>query len=507
MIKENPCPLCLYKSFISMGLFLITIFLSYSRANAQPIRINGDLEGVAGDSVIFYLHPYFSYVWQNSNATEYDSPVEKNIFGFQSKLQCSHSYLSAYLKSKNNYRLLFKLFLVVPGDSTHVVVKKDTLLFTGRGDEKFVCQFKIQKVPEINFTKKELLSFKNYTTSFAFNMYNKKKSDSLLKLKLDVVEEFKPALQKDVYKQISLNLVAENLFNQYKSLSLDFRYHSSEALSARNDKIKFFKRLEKYALPKDFDDTLFAESSSASDYLLFKAIREVQFENYLLKKPLPLSYDALNLARRAARPHGQSLKEKLFALSFYLFYRPENEKDFRKLDMALSETKSFYFYNYLIELKKAMNPGLEAFDFTLYDTDDNKITLKNFKGKVVVLDFWFTGCTYCVWLEKRMKKIRDFFKQDTSVVFIGVNLDTKKSTFLNGLASRIYTGENEVDLYTGGSAFENPLVKHYQITGCPELVIIDKRQRTFVSKPARPVDETTDREFINLILNAENLRN
>jgi len=496
------------KAFLNkIVLVLILLLLKCSGTIAQRVYLNARLEGTKGDSAIVYFYPYFSYFWQNSNATEYNAPVSNNKFSFESKLQCSHSYITCYLKNENSYRLICHLFLIVPGDSIQITIRKDTVLFAGRGAEKFVCQNEIQKVPEINFTRGELLSFKNNTTDLEFNRYNKKKSDSILKLKLDIVEKFKRALQKEVYKQVRLNLISENLLNQYKSLSLDFRYDSSESLSARSDKITFFKDLEECSLPKDLDDKLLAESSSASDYLLFQAIRKVQFENYLLKKPLPVSYDPLDLARRAAGAHGQTLKEKLFALSFNLFYRPENEKDIGKLNMALSETKSFYFHNYLMELKTAMNPGLQAFDFTLHDTDDHKITLKDFKGKVVILDFWFTGCTYCVWLEKRMKKIRDFFKQDTSVAFIGVNLDTKKSTFLNGLASRIYTGENEMNLYTGGSAFEHPLVKHYQITGCPELVIIDKRQRTFASKPARPVDETTDREFINLILKAENLRN
>jgi cytochrome oxidase Cu insertion factor (SCO1/SenC/PrrC family) len=491
------------KVFVVVLFIFLAFFARSIKADAGSIHINGSVEGVPGDSVVFYLHPYFSFFWQNSNATEYDVAVHDNKFALQATLQCPHSYVTAYLKNNGRYQTLFRLFLVVPGDSIDVTVKKDTLIFKGKGAAKFICQYKIQKVPEINFTKQELLSFKNNNTDLAFNRYRKKKSDSLLKLKLDIVDRFKPELQKRVYEQVRLNLISENLLNQYKSLSLDFKYDSSEAYTDRNDQIIFFHDLEDCRLPRDFDDKLLAESSSAPDYLLYKAMREIQFGDYLLKKHFTGSYDPLSLARIAGKGYGQPLKERLLAVSFGLFYRPQNESDIRKLDTAFAETQSAYFHNYLNNLKAAMNPHIKAYDFTLFTPEDKKITLDDFKGRVVVLDFWFRGCGYCAILEQRMKNIRRVFENDAAVVFISVNMDTNKEQFLKGIASGKYTGENEINLYTKGAAFDHPLAKHYNIIGCPELIIIDKQQRTFMSKPTRPTDEISDQEFIDLVLKAE----
>jgi hypothetical protein len=41
-------------------------------------------------------------------------------------------------------------------------------------------------------------------------------------------------------------------------------------------------------------------------------------------------------------------------------------------------------------------PGITAPEWTLYDTDDRKTSLSEFKGKIVLLDFFFVGCVPCM---------------------------------------------------------------------------------------------------------------
>ena len=50
---------------------------------------------------------------------------------------------------------------------------------------------------------------------------------------------------------------------------------------------------------------------------------------------------------------------------------------------------------------KAKISGKYAYNFNLPDTLSKRVQLSEFKGKVVFIDFWYTGCTNCVEFYKK----------------------------------------------------------------------------------------------------------
>lgn len=59
---------------------------------------------------------------------------------------------------------------------------------------------------------------------------------------------------------------------------------------------------------------------------------------------------------------------------------------------------------------------VEATDFTLKNLDNKRVSLKNYRGKVVMLNFWATWCTPCRLEMPSMEKLHRQFKDKGFVV-------------------------------------------------------------------------------------------
>ena len=66
--------------------------------------------------------------------------------------------------------------------------------------------------------------------------------------------------------------------------------------------------------------------------------------------------------------------------------------------------------------------GIPAHSFTLQDLDGKQVSLSDFKGKVVVLDFWATWCPPCV---KEIPHFIELYEQykDQGFAMVGISLD------------------------------------------------------------------------------------
>ncbi|RYY08479.1 MAG: TlpA family protein disulfide reductase, partial [Chitinophagaceae bacterium] len=142
--------------------------------------------------------------------------------------------------------------------------------------------------------------------------------------------------------------------------------------------------------------------------------------------------------------------------------------------------------NYLHALKTWDQQQQAAYPFELEDTDGKIHNLKDFKGKVLILDFWFTHCTWCVRLNAAMHSIMEKYKRDPDVVFLSVCLDVKKESWKRSIAGGKYTSEGVLNLFTNGLGRAHPMMAYYNFVGAPQQLIIGKDGRVVSSKPPRP---------------------
>jgi peroxiredoxin len=63
-----------------------------------------------------------------------------------------------------------------------------------------------------------------------------------------------------------------------------------------------------------------------------------------------------------------------------------------------------------------------AFDFSTKDVDGKPHKLSDYRGKVVVLDFWYRGCGWCMFAMPQIKQVVNDFK-DQPVAVMGMNVD------------------------------------------------------------------------------------
>ena len=126
--------------------------------------------------------------------------------------------------------------------------------------------------------------------------------------------------------------------------------------------------------------------------------------------------------------------------------------------------------------------GMPIPDFSATDLDGNPISLRDYRGKVVLLDFWVFWSPPCVVKMLDIKQIYDTYK-DEGFDIIGVNLDDEEVILQN------YVKENTIpwrQIFDQGAG-EDSLVQHYGISDIPEMWLIDREGRLITHK-ARGAD-------------------
>lgn len=141
----------------------------------------------------------------------------------------------------------------------------------------------------------------------------------------------------------------------------------------------------------------------------------------------------------------------------------------------------------------AQSERIEVFPFQFKDTLGRVVTREDFKGKVVYMDFWFTGCKGCVQIARGLhESVLPAFKSDTSVVFLAVSLDINYLVWKKSVRQGLYTSEGELNVFTMGMGGDHPLYKHYGFTGAPQTMLIDKKGRVVSTAPPLPGPELVE---------------
>jgi cytochrome c biogenesis protein CcmG, thiol:disulfide interchange protein DsbE len=109
--------------------------------------------------------------------------------------------------------------------------------------------------------------------------------------------------------------------------------------------------------------------------------------------------------------------------------------------------------------------GKPAFDFALKNVDGDETRLSDFKGKIVVLDFWATWCPPCRHELPTINRLANTLK-DKDVVFLGIN-DEGASTVKG------FNKKHEYSFTTLEDGKRN-VIKAYHANAIPNVYVIDR---------------------------------
>ena len=131
-----------------------------------------------------------------------------------------------------------------------------------------------------------------------------------------------------------------------------------------------------------------------------------------------------------------------------------------------------------------LQPGQPAPEFTLHDLDGQPVSLSQFKGQVVLLDFWASWCGPCISDLPDLRRIKE--KTATlPVVFLNVSLDTDDADWREAIDKHEIKG-----VHVRADGFSSDVAKSYQVTGIPSYYLVDSQGLIVEDPSVRDTDAT-----------------
>ena len=176
-------------------------------------------------------------------------------------------------------------------------------------------------------------------------------------------------------------------------------------------------------------------------------------------------------------------QEKLEGRVLYWFLAEELIRGFKRGSKVFAETKDKWEkfreinphpeYTEAVQaaLYKALKlqPGQPAPEFTLYDLDGQPVSLSQFKGQVVLLDFWASWCGPCIGDLPDLRRIKRK-AADKPLVFLNLSLDTDEAAWREAVDKHGIEG-----VHVRADGWSADVAKSYQVNSLPSYYLVDSQ--------------------------------
>lgn len=133
--------------------------------------------------------------------------------------------------------------------------------------------------------------------------------------------------------------------------------------------------------------------------------------------------------------------------------------------------------------------SIPAIDFKLKDLEGKEVSLSDYKGKTIFVNFWATWCGYCV---KELPYIEQLHKDNTDpdLVILTVDLQESNKEVTQYMENNKYTFPVLLDI-------DGEVASAYGIQGIPLSLLIDKDFNIVSAHEGYMDNYTTLKAFVN----------
>ena len=379
--------------------------------------------------------------------------------------------------------------IIEPNDHINITYDannlEQTLKYEGNAKEKFQLLNSLIQAKINNKIKSQVViaKEKKYPYDHILDFIDSSENYYINKLKT-----IKNSFTKEGYELLEGEIKGFFIYKRYSSFS---HINSESFLQIIQTKKELITaKTEKYLQEKLHFENIYS-SSSTYIYNTFNILRDhynenahiVNPEGNLLKKyqivtsflPSKLKTQVLTLFIKGDLEKYKSKKDLVSAINS--FYTIPNDNIYRKYIIEK--------YDQAFSTKNTLTKGIAAPDFLVQDIKGEKISLFNFKGKVLFMDFWFGACVPCHILFDILKPVKEYFKNNSNVVFLSVSVDDKK-IWEKSLAKYEISGYH---VFTQNKERGHTIIKDYKVEGYPTTYLIGKDGKIFDANPSNNADD------------------
>lgn len=431
---------------------------------------------------------------------------QKGEFTFKIKTQSSPFHVTLFLSDKDGQQedqptcKVIDNYLIEAGDSIKIIFSGEKREFTGPGAPLFAAQYSLHEIDASN--KKLETDAHRYFRNDKMSWLREK--DSLLTSQLLMLSTYKSRISELAYGIIKADIIGVNRAWLYRRISFAGPFFVA-GTPLDKDLEKLCLELQHHAdyIARD------APSALSPEYVryLYDKIRVEAKYNRIIEHTDPFINE--DYFQDINKKFSGTLRDKLLA---YWLTAISSFNDLHEADIynALGVMTDPYYIAIAKELQARFSNGQELENYAFQDNTGRTVKISDFRGKIVLIDLWFSGCIPCLSVARGLRQIEKKFENNKEVVFLSISTDNDRSKWLKSInnrnqlqASSYYISAQTKYVFTNGTGQNNSFIKRYVPQGSyPTMLLIDRMGKIYSSTPTHPIAELAQKKLIFEIGNA-----